>query len=113
MNRRSFLRLGGLPLLAPALLHAQPRPRGKARACILLFQVGGPYQCETFDPKPNAPEEVRGLFKPLKTRVPGILLTEGVPLIAQQADKLALLRAVHHSLPRHNPALYCSLVGHE
>ena len=45
----------------------------------MLFQVGGPYQCDTFDPKPNAPEEVRGPFKPLRTRVPGLQFTEALP----------------------------------
>src|SRR5947208_2811960 len=113
MNRRSFLRLGGLPLLAPALLHAQPRPRGKARACIILFQLGGPYQCETFDPKPSAPEEVRGLFKPARTPVPGLHFTEGLPQIARHGEKLCILRGVHHTIRCHNPAIYCSLVGRE
>src|SRR4051812_2931131 len=116
-TRRRFLQLGGVPLLSAGLPHvlaaAEKRRPAKARACIILFQVGGVYQCETFDPKPNAPEEVRGLYKPLRTRVPGLLLTEGVPHIARHADCLAVVRSVHHTIRCHNPAIYCSLVGRE
>src|SRR5438445_1871405 len=115
-TRRGFLQLGGVSLMNAGLLRtlaAEKRPPAKARACIVVFQVGGPYQCETFDPKPNAPEEVRGLFKPLRTRIAGMQLTEGVPMIAQQADKLAIIRSVHHTIRCHNPAIYCSLVGRE
>src|SRR5689334_843896 len=101
MIRRDFLRLGQLAfggglfsaLLADRAAAAPPRPT--ARACIMLFQVGGPYQCDTFDPKPNAPEEVRGPYKPLRTRVPGLQFTEALPRIAEHADKLAVLRGVN------------------
>jgi hypothetical protein len=115
-TRRRFLQFGGVGLMNAGLLRtvaAEKRRAAKARACIIVFQVGGPYQCETFDPKPNAPEEVRGLFKPLRTRVPGMQLTEGVPMIARQADKLAIIRSLHHTIRCHNPAIYCSLVGRE
>src|SRR5207302_3509782 len=80
---------------------------------ILLFQVGGPYQCDTFDPKPNAPEEVRGPYRPLQTKIPGLHVTEALPLIAEHADKIAILRGVNHTIRCHNPAIYCSLVGRE
>src|SRR5262245_22117501 len=119
MHRRSFLQVGTIPLLSPGLLHvlagraAADAPRPKARACIILFQLGGPYQCETFDPKPNAPDEVRGLFKPARTPVPGLQFTEGLPLVARHGDKLCILRGVHHTIRCHNPAIYCSLVGRE
>src|SRR6187455_3378490 len=92
-TRRRFLELGGVSLMGAGLLRVlaarERRPKAKARACVLLFQVGGPYQCETFAPKPDAPEEVRGLYRPLRTSVVGMQLTEGVPLIARQAGKLA------------------------
>src|SRR5260221_241936 len=119
MHRRGFLQLGGVSLLNPGLLHVlagravAESPARRARACIILFQVGGPYQCETFDPKPSAPEEVRGLFKPARTPVPGLLFTEGLPLIARHGDKLCILRGVHHTIRCHNPAIYCSLAGRE
>src|SRR5690349_12703001 len=114
-SRRDLLRLGGVSLLSPGLLDvlaaraAAPAPR--ARACILLFQVGGPYQCDTFDPKPSAPDEARGPYKPQRTRVPGLLVTEALPRVAQHADKIAVLRGVHHVIRCHNPAIYCSLAG--
>src|SRR5262245_39218512 len=117
MLRRDFLRLGHLAFgggLFQALLAgraAAARPR--ARACILLFQVGGPYQCDTFDPKPTAPEEVRGPFRPVASKVPGIQLTEALPELAKQADKFAIVRSVNHTIRCHNPAIYCSLVGRE
>src|SRR5262245_27435869 len=104
-SRREVLQLGGLGLMSTGLLRvlaAEKRRTTRARACILLFQVGGPYQCETFDPKPGAPEEVRGLYRPLRTRVPGMQLTEGIPLIAEQAESLALVRSVHHTIRCHN-----------
>lgn len=119
-SRRRFLQFGGVQLLSGGLLHllsarapAAVRPRGKARSCIVLFQVGGPYQCDTYDPKPDAPAEVRGPYQPIATRVTGLRMTEALPLTAQHADKLAILRSVHHTIRCHNPAIYCSLVGRE
>src|SRR5262249_23890347 len=81
--------------------------------CILLFQVGGPYQGDTFDSKPLAPAEVRSPFQPLRTRVTGLHVTEALPRVAAQADKIAVVRSVHHTIRCHNPAIYCSLVGRE
>src|SRR5690349_14054540 len=101
LSRRGLLRVGGVGLLSAGLLHvledrarASERPlptaarRRTARACIILFQVGGPYQCDTFDPKPLASEEVRGPFRPIATRVPGLRVTDALPRVAQQADKI-------------------------
>jgi Protein of unknown function (DUF1501) len=127
-SRRRFLQFGGVSLWSAGLLNvlaaradatlAGPEQRRlprrpRARACIVLFQVGGPYQCDTFDPKPNAPEEMRGPFKPLRTRVPGLQVTEALPLVSQHAEKFAVLRGVNHTIRCHNPAIYCSLVGRE
>ncbi len=116
MHRRKLLQIGAFSLLNGGLMRvlaAEPRREAKARACIMLFQLGGPYQCETFDPKPNAPAEIRGLFKPARTPVAGLHFTEGLPLIAKHGDKLCILRGVHHTIRCHNPAIYCSLVGRE
>jgi uncharacterized protein (DUF1501 family) len=119
-SRRQLLQCGGVSLLSGGLLNvlaargqSQPASPRRARACILLFQVGGPYQADTFDPKPDAPEEVRGPFRPVATTVPGIRFTEGVTQLARQADKMAIVRSVHHNMRCHNPAIYCSLAGRE
>jgi hypothetical protein len=123
LGRRRFLQFGGVSFLSSGLVNvlaaradenkSRTSAKGKAKSCIILFQVGGPYQCETFDPKPLAPEEMRGIFKPLKTPVNGLLMTEALPLVAQHADKFAVIRSVHHTIRCHNPAIYCSLVGRE
>jgi hypothetical protein len=120
LRRRDLFQVGGVGLMSGGFLsllaayaEAGRDPRGKARACILLFQVGGPYQCDTFDPKAEAPEEVRGPFKAVATSAPGLNITEALPLVAAQADKLAVIRSVHHAIRCHNPAIYCTLVGRE
>src|SRR5687767_12325740 len=122
-SRRDFIRLGGVQLLSGGLLHllasrAKAKEtrnrRATAKACILLFQVGGPYQAETFDPKPDAPSaEVRGIFSPLATNVPGIRITDALPRVAMHANKFAIVRSMHHTIRCHNPAIYCTLVGRE
>ncbi len=121
LHRRAFFQFGGVSLLSTGLLHtlaAQAAPRTvalrpRAKACILLFQVGGPYQAETFDPKPDAQAEVRGIFQTISTRVPGVRMTDALPLTAEHADKFAILRGMHHTIRCHNPAIYCSIVGRE
>jgi len=124
-NRRQWLQFGGVSLLSPGLLQVLAArasgsttsrsgvARPRAKACIVLFQVGGPYQADTFDPKPDAPQEVRGQFQTISTRVPGIRMTDALPRIAAHADKFAILRGVNHTIRCHNPAIYCSLVGRE
>jgi Protein of unknown function (DUF1501) len=119
LHRRGFFQFGGVSLLSAGLLHtlaARTAPtaiRPRAKSCILLFQVGGPYQAETFDPKPDASAEIRGIFQPIATRVTGLRMTEALPRVAEHADKFAILRGVHHTIRCHNPAIYCSLVGRE
>ncbi len=120
LSRRNLFRIGGVDLLSGGLLsllasRGQASFAGipKAKACILLFQVGGPYQCDTFDPKPSATEEVRGPYLPLATPVAGLDVTEALPLVAAQGDKFAVVRSVYHSIRCHNPAIYCTLVGRE
>ncbi len=121
LHRRELFQFGGVSLLSGGLLRtlaAQTVPRlattrPRAKACILLYQVGGPYQAETFDPKPDAPAEIRGIFSTIATRVTGIRMTDALPRVAMHADKIAILRGVHHTIRCHNPAIYCSLVGRE
>ncbi len=75
-----------------------------ARAGILIRLAGGPSHLDTFDMKPNAPDEYRGPFKPIKTNVPGVEFCEHLPKLAQCADKFAILRGVTHTLGAHQQA---------
>jgi hypothetical protein len=92
LARREFLRAGGLGfagLTLAALLRGQAlaRPvRPRVKSCIQLFMWGGPSQLETFDQKPHAPAGIRGEFRPIATRVPGIRICEHLPLLARLAD---------------------------
>jgi uncharacterized protein (DUF1501 family) len=114
MGRREFLRAGSLGLLGltlPHLAHAQPAARPRAKACVLLFMWGGPAQQDTWDPKPDAPVEYRGEFRPIPTNVPGIQICEHLPLLARRADKLALIRSMTHADVNHLTATHYLLTG--
>ncbi|MFO0879368.1 MAG: DUF1501 domain-containing protein [Gemmataceae bacterium] len=115
MGRREFLRAGALPLVGlglPQLLAGQSkRPRGRAKACIVLFMWGGPAQQDTWDLKPNAPAEYRGEFQPIRTNVPGVQICEHLPRLAQHMDRLALLRAMTHHDVNHTTATSFLLTG--
>ena len=82
---------------------ATPRARnfGQAKACILLYKYGSPAQHETFDPKPDAPAEVRGEMRSISTRVPGIQICEHLPRIARIMDRLTVVRSLTHPYPLH------------
>ncbi|MCX7666034.1 MAG: DUF1501 domain-containing protein [Gemmataceae bacterium] len=112
-DRRVLLRVGatGLFGLAGADLLAESRKPAKAKSVIMLYQWGGPGQHETFDPKPDAPAEVRGSFKTIETKVSGIRITEGIPQVAEIAEELCLVRCVQHTMKNHNSAGYYSLTG--
>jgi hypothetical protein len=86
------------------------RPRNKA--VIFLHQFGGPSQTDTLDMKPAAPDAIRGEFKPVATRVPGLVVSERLPRLAQVADKFTLIRSLTHQMKNHNSATYYSLTGH-
>jgi uncharacterized protein (DUF1501 family) len=99
LTRRDFLRVGSLAigLSLTELSRLQGAGRSGDRACIQLFLVGGPSQLDTWDPKPDAPDGIRGPFRPIATNVPGVSLCEPFPLMAQRADRYALVRSVHHA----------------
>jgi hypothetical protein len=84
---------------------------GRAKSCIVLFLMGGPPQHSTWDPKPEAPAEVRGPFAPIATSVPGIHFCELMPRLAALADKLAVLRAVSTGDNAHSSSGYYMLTG--
>jgi len=121
-SRRHALKVGGLGLLGlslPGLLHAEDQARAavqrlapRAKSVIFLFQWGGPSQLETFDMKPEAPEGIRGLHKPMTSNVPGLLVNERLPRMAKVMDKVCLIRSMHHTMKNHNSAAYYALSGH-
>lgn len=117
-SRRAVLRVGGASLLGmsfPQLLAAAESSKAKhkasAKSIIFLHQWGGPGQHETFDPKPDAPDNVRGWYKATKTKLPGVIFGERIPKIATMADKLCVVRCMQHSMKNHNSAGYYSLTG--
>ncbi len=103
MRRRDFLHAGSLSFLGLGLtqfleLKAQGAvDPNKDANCIMLFLVGGPSQLDNWDMKPNAPAEIRGPYKPIKTNVSGIEISENFPRMAKHADKYALIRSVYHT----------------
>lgn len=110
VRRRDFLKVGvfagtGMSLASYLRLTQAGEPRkgpGKATAAIHINLAGGPTHLDTFDLKPEAGKEFRGEFKPIPTNVPGIEISEHLPLLAQCADKFAILRGVSHSLAAHD-----------
>ena len=123
-NRRQVLQAGSLGLLGlslPQLWAAQSAAAstggqaagfGKAKRCIFLFMWGGPSQLDTFDMKPEAPAEIRGLFKPMSTRVPDIQICEHFERLAHVTDKLAVIRSLNHTDPAHLSSGHATLTGH-
>lgn len=109
-SRRDFLRVGGLGLAGltlPDLLRLRaaqpPAERTREKAVIFVYLFGGPSHIDTYDMKPDAPAEVRGEFKPIKTNVPGFDICEHMPMQARIADKLALVRNLSFNPNFHDP----------
>ncbi|MBL9176944.1 MAG: DUF1501 domain-containing protein [Verrucomicrobiaceae bacterium] len=121
-QRRDFLKLGlaaaggGLGftdlLRAKALAAPAPQPStGRPVNCILVWLDGGPSHYEMFDPKPDAPSDIRGQFKPIKTSVPGVHFSECVPNLAKVADKFTVLRSLTHKDPNHGGGNHYMMTG--
>src|SRR5262245_25345712 len=87
------------------------RGREPLRSCILLFHYGGPSHLDTFDPKPDAPREIRGEYATIPTSVPGVRFGEHLPMTARLMDRLALVRSLHHPMSNHNSAAAETLTG--
>jgi len=115
MNRREMMHVAGLGLTGltlPQLLHANQNSQRRAKACIVLFMLGGPPQQETFDLKPNAPAEIRGPLSPIPSNVPGIQVGELLPHVARVMDRIAVLRAVSTNDNAHSSSGYWMLTGY-
>jgi len=124
-NRREALKLatgGYLGLNLGGLLGAQSAQaaesngilgEAKIRSCIVLFYYGGPSHLDTFDMKPDAPQEVRGEFKPISTSVPGIQVSEHLPHTAKVMHHVAVVRSMHHTNRLHDSASTETLTGRQ
>lgn len=121
LSRRAWLRIGalaGLELtrgaggLAAAEGPANQVPGfGKAKSVILVFASGGQSQIDMWDPKPDAPLDVRGAFAPMATAVPGVQFCEHMPRIARVADRFTVVRSLSHEDLDHGSAVYVALTG--
>jgi hypothetical protein len=122
LSRRSFLKLGSAGLAGmslPNLLRFEASGAAKRRTdsignCITIFLVGSPGQLDTWDMKPDAPAEIRGKFKPIKTNVNGVQICEHFPLMAKMMDRVALIRSLHHKTgATHENGQRWMMTGHD
>jgi hypothetical protein len=117
-SRREFLRLGmvgGLSLSLPSLLrlqaHAGDKRKARAKSVLLVYLGGGLSHHDSFDPKPNAPPEIRGKYSIIETSVPGLRITEKLPLMAKAMKRLTLVRSGAHNNDHHETATNWVLCG--
>ncbi|HEY2784894.1 MAG TPA: DUF1501 domain-containing protein [Fimbriiglobus sp.] len=104
VSRRSFLQLGVAGMAAvglPGILRAKASSDKKNTSVILIWLDGGPSHLDTYDMKPDAPAEYRGIWKPIRTNVPGFDVTELFPRQAKVADKFSIVRSLHHDTGDH------------
>lgn len=110
LSRRHMLQVGGIDLLGISLANSLLTSVGQAEerssrheiSCIFIWLNGGPSQFETFDPKPNTSEAIRGPFGSIQTEIPGVSVSELIPMLASRIDKYALIRSMTHRNANHN-----------
>ena len=120
MPRRDFIQiglgamgglgLGNLMQARAATAKAAGKSPGDVR-CILVWLDGGPTHHESFDPKPDAPTEIRGDFKPMSTSVPGVHFSECIPHMAKMAHKFSVIRSICHKDPNHGGGNHYMMTG--
>jgi hypothetical protein len=118
VSRRDALKFAALgsaaiPLTAQQLFgsETQRTHSASAKRCIFIFLCGGPSQLDMWDPKPNAPAAIRGPFHPISTNVPGLQIGDLLPLTAQRADRLAIIRSMKHNSNSHDTGIKYTLLG--
>ncbi len=120
ISRRLAMQLASTGVGASSLLSVDwlraaattpPVSTPRAKSVILIFNCGAPSHIDLWDPKPHAPDNVRGPYRPIETNVPGIYVSELLPQLARHADKLAIVRSVHHRHSSHNSGMHWSIVG--
>jgi len=121
LSRRQSLQVGAIGILGMGMNHLAGMrqaksadgsiPKGKAKSCIFIFLSGGLAQHESFDLKPQAPDDVRGEFKPIPTSTPGLQICEHLPMLAQRSDQWSICRSLTHSTNEHSAAHHVMLTG--
>lgn len=119
-HRRDFLQIGAagaLGLTLPGFLAAKSKEESssspKAKSVILVWLSGGPATIDMWDNKPDAPEGIRGEFKSIDTKAPGVQFAETLPKMAQVADKVSVVRSLYHTIPSHGPATVFMTTGNK
>ena len=119
--RRDFLKIGSAGLLGlslPDLLRLEARAgrserKPQADSVILVWLAGGPSHLDMWDPKPEAPEGIRGEFKPIATKAAGLRISEHLTKMAEIADKVSVVRSLFHTIPSHGPATVFMTTGNK
>jgi hypothetical protein len=128
MSRRDLLRVGGAGMFGLSLssmlqLRAQAEESkigggpgwGKAKSVVLIYLQGGPSHLDLWDPKPDAPDNVKSIFQPIETKLPGVYFTEILPKLAQINDKFTMIRSLGYTpngLFNHTAAIYQMMTGY-
>ena len=127
MSRRDVLKVGGSSMLGLSLgamleMKASANPKrgggpgwGQAKSIIMIYLQGGPSHLDLWDPKPDSPDNVRSIFKPISTKIPGVNFTELLPNLAKVNDKFTMMRAVSYTpkgLFNHTAAIYQMMTGY-
>eukprot|EP00913_Durusdinium_trenchii_P010879 g10208.t1 len=119
IDRRTAIQVGGIGLLGLAANHVdglralaeKPESLSKHKAVIYIFLSGGLAQHESFDPKPDAPVNIRGEFSPISTRTPGVQISEHLPMLASCSEKWAMVRSLTHPYNEHSIGHHVMLTG--
>lgn len=123
LTRRTAIQAGSIGLLGLGMNHLEAlrevaaandssfEKKGPARSCIFIFLSGGLGQHDSFDMKPQAPEEIRGEFRPTATNTPGIQICEHLPMLAERSNRWALCRSLTHSYNEHSEGHHVMLTG--
>lgn len=118
VTRRGAIRVGGLGLLGLGLpgwvgrLRADETHETAQRSCIFIVQYGGASHLDTIDPKPAAPAEIRGPYRPISTATPGIQIAETLPGLARLTDCFTLVRSMTHANSGHDGGMHVCMTGH-
>ncbi|RLT04264.1 MAG: DUF1501 domain-containing protein [Planctomycetota bacterium] len=122
VSRRTAVQVGSVGLLglgmnhveglrALAAEHGSARPTARKKAVIYIFLSGGLAQHDSFDPKPEAPQNVRGEFASIETRTPGVFVCEHLPMLAARSDRWAMVRSLTHPYNEHSIGHHVMLTG--